>query len=206
MKRIIFLSIFIALTTCFMVVNVNAETANQEKLGLDKEQAEQLKGQLEGLKEVFGIEKAPQAQPSQNQQQPAQKKTVVDVADKALDMVNKMVADIAATLNNVAPEVWRIMMKQQYAQAISDLIVPWGLLLFSFCYMKAFGRTFGVKWMVKEESDIGDFKRVVGYAIPVCAMVITGIWGIVNLAGSIKILINPEFYAIKNLVLILLGK
>lgn len=219
MKRIFVVGLFIALMTCFVLVNANAETAGQGKTGLSKEQTEQLKSQLEGLKEVFGIEKEPQAQPSQNQQQ--QKKTVADVADKALDMVNKMVADTAATLNNVAPSVWRIMMKQQYAYAISNLIAPWFCFLGAFIFLvvmrkhwnKPPDRVMAIKVIDGRdvEKEVDNSENVITHMLittagPITAMLFCALWGISRLADSVPVLINPEFYAIKNLILILLGK
>lgn len=217
MKRIFRVGFFVALMTCLMLVNANAQTANQEKVGLSTEQTEQLKGQLDGLKEVFGIEKEPQVQSGQNQQQPVQKKAMADVADKALDMVNKMVADTAATLNKVAPDVWRIMMKQQYAFAISNLIAPWSIFFGALIFLTIMRK----KWSkppekVKATNDKGEEKEVTNDAVfahlmvtavgPIVIMVLSTLWGISRLTDSVPVLINPEFYAIKNLILILLGK
>ena len=44
------------------------------------------------------------------------------------------------------------------------------------------------------------------HIIPVAFLLVLAFWGINRLADSFKILVNPEFYAIKNLILILLGK
>jgi len=214
MRRILVVPFFVVLLVCFFTLaNANAQTAGQEKTGLDKQQAENLKKQLDGLKEVFGIEaEKPRTQTSQPQQQPAQKKTVADVADKGLDMVKQWVADAAITLNKVAPDVWRVMMKQQYAKAIADLIGPWGTFLLLLMYIAVMRK----KWVLTQDKDINIDKETkiklstirawIVYVIPIAFLFLAALFGLSYLSDSIKLLINPEFYALRDLILILLGK
>lgn len=200
----------------FQPGNVLAE--NQGQFGLTKDQADALKDQVGGLKKVFGIDEGGQTaqttqQPAQPVSQQDQKKTAADVADKALDMVNKMVADAAATIQKVAPDVWRIMIKQQYAVAVSNLVAPWVAILILWICRKIVYKN----WIVdhptvnnskgdEEASDEQACKMWVVGILPYAAMAALAIWGISRLADSISILINPEFYAMKSMIMILLGK
>lgn len=214
MRRILVVPFFVVLLVCFFTLaNANAQTAGQEKTGLTKTQTDDLKGQLEGLKEVFGIETPKtSAGQAQQQQQPVQKKTVADVADKGLDMVKQWVADAAITLNKVAPDVWRVMMKQQYAKAIADLIGPWGTFLLILVFIAVMRK----KWVLTQDKDINIDKETkvklstirawIVYVIPIAFLFLSALFGLSYLSDSIKLLINPEFYALRDLILILLGK
>jgi len=206
---LVVISVFLC---CQLAERTEAQTTTvpQEKLGgLDKDEQEVLKSQLKGLAEVFGVEQS--KQPGQPQAPATQKKTMADVTDKALDMVNKMVADAAITLQKVAPDVWRIMIKQQYAYAFSTLVAPWFSLLFVLGFMltmiKKWKLDVNVQLAFKEKQSPEIYAKFwIAYAVPMIFIFIFGFWGISRIADSAALLINPEFYAIKNLILILLGK
>lgn len=132
------------------------------------------------------------------------------VADKALDMASGMLASVAKTLEKAAPEVWRIMIRQQYAKAVMGLIVPWMLWLgILICTIIL---NFKIKHSIrgcKEPVDRCDgctLKLVAGIIIPIGLLGISGIWGANRLASTAAYLINPEFYAIRDLILMVLNR
>lgn len=170
----------------------------------------QLRSQLGQLGKAFGVEpeKPAASAPAEQEPTPApEKKTMAQVADKALDMAGGLVAQVAATLQKVAPSVWRIMIKQQYAKAAGDLIIPFGLIvgmmIINRKYLKGY-RDLVAKCDVNCKHDHMS-GRVYGYGLPAAAYSIGGLWFLIALSYSIKYLINPEFYAIRDLLIMLLN-
>jgi len=148
----------------------------------------------------------PQEQQSQTASAPSGK-TVADVLNKALDLVSGSVATIAAGMEKAAPHVWRIMIVQQYANAASGILLPWGLLALVVVYYKIIGK----RWPKPTEPDHPRYEFgpnsawwIFSRILPVFFGIIFGIWGVDNLSDSLKMLINPEYYAIKDLIVIIL--
>lgn len=180
--------------------------------GLTAEDVKTIQDAAQGLSVAFGVQTptpAPQVSAT-----PAQPKTVAEVADKAVDMVGRLVASAAQTLQKVAPDVWRILIKQQYAKAIGDLTLPVGLfmiaLVFNGVYFKSV-RKIREGCAAKQghcghSSDTHTWYSFCGNVLPVILFSILGIWTFAQLASSIKYLINPEFYAIRDLLTMILNK
>ena len=180
---------------------------------LTPDQTRQLRKDVKSLAEAFGIEtpknemKAPTEESQKGDQSATATPTMAKVADKALDMASGLISSVAATVEKVAPRVWTIMVRQQYAKAFSDLLLPWGLFMITltaFLLMKKY-------WKNCEKLDLeycsACFARLIFKTIvPVLGLVIFVIWGCVELSCSIKYLVNPEFYAIRDLLLMLLNK
>ena len=176
--------------------------------GLTPKDVVQLKEAAQGLRQVFGIED----KTAKSDQNPAQKqageehpqKTMADVADKAVDMAGRMVGQAAEQIQKVAPDVWRIMIRQQYAKGLADVIVPLCLLGITFVYFKIARK----HWKYEEESD-GDLKTVsflfVNLAPFLCGIALA-IWTAIQISSSMMYLINPEFYAIRDMLMLLLNK
>lgn len=174
-----------------------------------------LRQQLGQLAGAFGIETKKPDAPVQSAQPAAnppaeEKKTMAEVADKALDMASGLVASVAATLQKVAPQVWRIMIKQQYANAAGYLIVPWGLVLLGVIYMSIIRS----KWSApkpdadresREDSEERAARQIITTALPLVIICLLGIWGVARLGDAIQRLINPEYYAIRDLLTMLLS-
>lgn len=204
MKRILtFLAVFWLVSA--MVEPTLAQTGPGEtQQALNMSDAENLRLQIKALTELLQA-KVP-SEPGQPAQAAQTGKTVADVLDKALDLVSGSVATIAAGVEKAAPHVWRIMIFQQYANAIGDILLPWGLLALVVVYYKIIGK----RWPKPTRPDGPDapgpnfawwtFARV----IPVFFGIIFGIWGVDNLSDSLKMIINPEYYAIKDLIAIIL--
>jgi|GEM_PF-3760302 len=179
-----------------------AQTGSGTNMALNKEDVKQIQEASRGLNQVFGIE-APAPKPTELSEQP-QQKTLTDVADKAVDMVGRLVATAAATLQKVAPDVWRIMIKQQYAKALGDLLLPW-LLFFGGIVLSSI-KAGSWKLEANPSSDELAARLLVVVAAPAVVCALTFIWGAVALKNSIMLLVNPEFYAIRDLLIMLLNK
>ena len=138
------------------------------------------------------------------------KKTLVDVLDKALDLTGGMVAKVSKNLETYAPKVWGIMIKQQYANAIADAILPLILILVAVgfvLYSRGIPENDVQRW---KRLDGDEFEEVAPWLIarlaPILCVIVFSIWLVTAIALSTKLLINPEFYAIQDLMRIFLTK
>lgn len=215
---------FILFSTVLTSITFSVETKLEEKTPAVKLSQGEIKQLQEGaatLGKAFGINpdfKKEEKQETKKETDAQQKKTFADVADKSLDLVKNLVISLSQTLEKVAPQIWRVMVKQQYARAIADLSLPWGLFLITVIY------TFIIKriWRWKPEydnmpftdnDDIPDMplpteRGVRGFftvIIPFIFGFIFAIWGCVVLKNSMLLLINPEYYAIRDLLLMIMN-
>jgi hypothetical protein len=132
-----------------------------------------------------------------------QGKSVADVMDKGLDIVTGYVSTLEGVVSKFAPEVWRIMVKQQYAKAIASPLF-WGLLLLVPLLVHYYGRrSLGATkgqtlWEVDTRSD-GFLYFLYGVA-PMCVGIFFGVMFAWSLTEGIMIAINPEYYALKDII------
>lgn len=211
-------SLVLLFLICALVVSptfAQTPTPATPPAGLTAGDVQAIQDTAKSIGVVFGIEKAtptPAVQTGNNQAPAEHQKTVADVADKAVDMVGRLVASAAQTLQKVAPDVWRILIKQQYAKAIGDLTIPFGLLLsmlvLNQIYFKKTRKiTEACQGQCKEHSsDAHGWMWTTGTGLPVVGFVVSILWTLISLSNSIKFLINPEFYAIRDLLMMLLNK
>ena len=139
------------------------------------------------------------------------------VADKALEMADvrldqlfegtsALVGQLSDVMKNVAPEIWRIMIVQQYVKAIADLVLPACLFLVSLGFFLSF-----MKWWKPDFEKISyeDKGLVIAFhfcfakLIPIVLMVIFSILTVCALNSSIKYAINPEYYAVKDIMIMI---
>jgi hypothetical protein len=139
---------------------------------------------------------------------PEKGKSMADVMDKGLDVLTGYVGTLEGVVSKFAPEVWRIMVKQQYAKAISYPLF-WGLMLFvPFGVNKLARSGFGVpkemslaEWDDKENYD--GFMFAFTGIIPTITGIIFAMIFLYNLTQGIMIAINPEYYALKDIIQLL---
>ncbi|MFA5358603.1 MAG: hypothetical protein WC310_02135 [Patescibacteria group bacterium] len=168
------------------------------------EQKGEAKESLKELGEMFGVTTPTEKEPPQ--QTPT---TVVGIADKALDMIGNLVGTIAKVVEGVAPEVWEIMVRQQYAKGISLLVVPWGLFLLSIVYMGVI-RIFWKKYPdgddFSEDGSITDkgWRGFIATLLPLIILFLDTIWALSRTADAVLMLINPKYYAVQDLLRMLL--
>jgi hypothetical protein len=214
MKKLI-LAIGIALSLSAMSPSYAADAG---KGSVTREDAAAVQKGVEELGQMFGVEKP---KPTQHVPvAPAQTKTVADVMDKAVDKISDVVGAMAQAINNVAPDVWRIMLKQQYAKAISEVVVPtvFGIILVvAWLCLRALrvrikkadpDVTFCKK---NEEGKSTDDPTLYGGAAIIMWIIgvifgFDALWFGNRLADSSLLLINPEFYAIQDLLRMILNK
>lgn len=143
---------------------------------------------------------------------PPKKTTMADVANKALDMMGAGVAVISSNLQKIAPHVWRIMIMQQYAKAAYEVAEPFCLFMGGLIFIVI------MRWLWKPQLTLGDDdKKVyrsnewtpkdterVKYAfrsvIPAVYLIIMGIWLGTSIGTCVKYVINPEYYAVKDIL------
>jgi len=168
----------------------NVERISQQ-LGITVQEATELVAEMQNLAESMGFK------PKQ------ETKTGPEIADKALEMTGKALGNISAQIEKTAPEVWRIMIKQQYANAVFWLIIPLGFAIASLIYMK-----WSEKWSFDGDNWDEDSKNtaeIFRFVTRLISMVVSTIWFIIALGFSIRVIINPEYYAIWNMFQIVLG-
>lgn len=180
--------------------------ANQ---ALSKEDLAKMRLALEQLSKNMGSEGSPA--PVSSATPPTEKKsTVADVANKALDMMGSAVASVSNNLQKIAPHVWRIMIKQQYAKAAYEVVKPLCLFVGGLIFILVMRKlwkpelilTTGTKKSVTgvDDSDLEAWKYLFRSVVPSIYLVIIGIWLAIGIGTSIKYVINPEYYAVKDIL------
>ncbi len=192
-----------------------AEQPASTEASMSSQEQAKLRQGLQTLSEAFGVEQPkpamPNAQP-QNQQAQKQAKTPAELADKALDMVSNVTAQLSDQLQKMAPEVWRIMVTQQIANAIAEITFPLGLIVSALMFMWIGGKM----WKYDKDQDYWVSYGIDGNPtnhcmwavcmrfLPTVFCVIVGCNLMYHLSYSIRMLINPEYYAIRDLLTVLL--
>lgn len=169
--------------------------------------AAELRKDLQTLGQVFGIDAPKEAPKKEDAKSPppasVPQKNMADVADRALTMVEGVTARLSDTLKGIAPEVWRIMLKQQYAKAIAW---PVGNLAFiALCLL--WGVVMSYFWKSGTKPDTPDDGRFwFTKLIPLVFGTVGGMFLAYNLSWTVLLLINPEYYAIQDLLKTLLAR
>ncbi|KKR57974.1 MAG: hypothetical protein UU08_C0005G0018 [Candidatus Uhrbacteria bacterium GW2011_GWE2_40_58] len=138
---------------------------------------------------------------------------MAQVADKALDMANQridqlidgtstLVGQLSVVMKNVAPEIWRIMITQQYVKAVADLALPLALLGVSalFCYLVT--QKF-IKKEDHEDNNAETARLLIGWWIPVFVGLVFAMWSAIAFSNSVKYVINPEYYAVRDIMVLI---
>jgi hypothetical protein len=167
------------------------------------EEKAQMQEQLAAIAKAMGAEDPNRVVPGE-----AKPRTAVDVADKALDMFGGLVVSISSAMQKAAPEVWRIMIRQQYAKAIADLTTPWMLLMMTLIYWNVIGKKYRKGYLERSQKSYdsdADVANGFNIGLPLIAGGIFCIWGIIAFSASAKYLINPEFYAVRDILVLLIN-
>ncbi len=195
----------------FLVIS-NSYADEVSKGGVSQQDAVAVKKGVEELGQLFGVEAPKKETPQQVSPTPTTEKTIAGVMDKAIEKVSDVVGVMAQAINKIAPDVWRIMIKQQYAKAIMNCVVPVGLLLVLFAYMKFIGTYWKPeKEEDQEKEDQSEFtewhlRMCLVRILPIFLLCCAGLWFFNRLSDSIALLINPEFYAIQDFLRMILNK
>ena len=139
-------------------------------------------------------------------------KTWADVLDKSINMFSSAVKEIAQTIEQAAPVVFGIMVRQQYAKAIAAVIVPLGFLIFVIFFYRFVNK----KWQPasdeaveeKIDSDLGSawFWRIaITKFLPLVGGIFAGGFLISGIQEAMLYGMNPYYYAIRDILTLLLG-
>jgi hypothetical protein len=185
-----------------IILEANGEYVGAPGLLWEQDKAEALAA-ARVILEKFG--QAPAAAPASS---PAKDnhKTMGDVADKALDISTKYIGQVASVLEKAAPHVYKVMIRQQIARAIGNVIGPIVLLLALLMVVSILRHVWKepARDRLGELTDEGSFRVAATLVVPIIAAVILCIVLAIQLSDSVMYLINPEYYAIKDLVAMLL--
>jgi len=156
----------------------------------------QLRAQVQALAEALGVKQA--APPEEKQ------RTAVDVADRALDMFGSAVASVASQIEQHAPLLWKVMVKQQYAKAVADVIPSLGWILVALLAHFVVRR----KWQKPSdntEEGLQFLWHFVTWVVPLALGIIGVSSFVVSASDSVKFVINPEYYAVRDILLMVMN-
>lgn len=190
------------------------QTLNRTKQGgVSAHDAVAVQQGVVALAKLFEVDVPKKAEPAKAVSEAPPQKSIADVMDKAIDKVSDVVGAMAQAIKNIAPDVWRIMITQQYAKAVASLVVP--LLLVAVCIGAFFASRARHMYCIVANADkanpeninsdeIGFFWAVrVVSALGIC---MSCIWLANRISESALFLINPEFYAIQDLLRMILNR
>jgi hypothetical protein len=182
----------LALLLVLLASTAQAQDTSKVTPALTPAEAAKVRDEVKQLGQAFGID-PPKPEPKA---ETTATKSMPEVADKALDMVGGLVASISQSLQKVAPQVWRIMIRQQYAKAVTDLVFPWSVVLLCWAYHLLLRK----RWNGNAED-----KFWVGGALPLVVGMVFCLVGLYRLSDSMSYLINPEYYAVRDLLLMVMN-
>ncbi len=204
----------LAVLACLLLASPTATFADTPKTApvpvSDHVDTAKLRENLAPLANTFGVKPDDQAStPSSGDDQSfnvsSDHKTMADVADRALTSIQDVTAKVADSLSKIAPQVWRIMIKQQIAKAIvapldslarlGGALVLWGFGHKLWKHMEDANYEYG-----NAAAFNNGFRVAAIYALPLGIGVINTIDLIGSLQYSILHFVNPEFYAIQDLL------
>ena len=189
------------------------ENAPKSDAPLQVEEVRQLREAAKAINQILSGEDLPEE--SQATNKVAQKKptkTPAEVADKALTILSGYIGTAAKTMEKVAPEVWRVMIRQQYAKAIAAPFFAFSMICFTAIYTVVMKRWWRLDEEDKTKAAEGTWTDNYGWhfimtnALPFLLVMIFGIRTAWCLSYSTQILINPEYYAFSDLLQLLLNK
>ncbi len=204
-KKSRFLQAFLALP--LLTAGIAVAQQPQQAQPFNADQKQQAQEQLRQLGEVFGVPRPTKAAASNNPATtttPEEPKTIASVADRALDMVGNAVASISSMVQKVAPEIWRIMIRQQYANAVECVAIPFGFLLTLLTYKFYVNKHWQPSGAQNEWENELIWRRWLVQILPTGAMLLTGCGLVIGLTQAFQIWINPEYYAVRDLLQTLL--
>ena len=126
-----------------------------------------------------------------------------DGAGKTLDLLGHGAAQIAATTEKAAPVIWKIMVKQQIANALANIIGPLMMLFGAWIFHLIINASYGEQ---VAGSDMAAWKAGLGLFVPICVAIIGTIWLINTLMESLQQLVNPHYFAARDLIDMITGR
>lgn len=113
-----------------------------------------------------------------------------------IDLTEKGLTQVATQLGTTLPQLWEIMIKQQYVEAFQMFGVLIVSSISSYFFISKMLKAIKEEGEGMEVNEAKDFILMVGAAV-------SGMFLLLGILGSfegIGQLINPEYYAIKDIV------
>lgn len=189
-------------------------TTKTEVPPLSPDDVRKLREAAQMLTDALSGKKTASEAPTKVEKKEEPQKNVADVADRALSILSGYISSAEQAFKKVAPEVWRIMIRQQYANAIAGPLVPLALIGFFVIFVVVVKRWWPEpKLPERSDKDARDEYNAdwwgrfwITNLIPFALCFSFGIWASISIAESIQKFINPEYYAFKDLLQIVLNK
>lgn len=187
-------NLILIFTILILTMGITAQPSNVESTHPN---GEDIKIAKEALKQYLE-ENNKNATPKQQ----SKELTMTDVLDKGVDSIIGFTTTLEGVISKYAPEVWRIMVTQQYSKAIGNLIF-WGMMLFipliiNYIGRKSLGAQKNEKLLDVDPTE--GFLYFIFIIIPSILTVIFSIRFIYVLSESIMIVVNPEYYALRDII------
>lgn len=119
--------------------------------------------------------------------------------DKALEYIDKL----AAKLGIAAEHVYGVLVKQAYANGVTDVLIG-VLVIAAAILLSAYTVRFVKKRLKTHGMDGVDLFVLISFCLVFIVLPVFG--GIASVADGIKALVNPEYYAIKEILDTIGGK
>jgi hypothetical protein len=127
------------------------------------------------------------------EEQVADAQTVTGVIERALDMVERFAVRAGEIMERIAPDAWRIMIRQQYVKGVQRIALSLGFLFIALiCWLRT-------KNLAVDDND-GGFTFLWYRGIPVLCLIIGAIAFVICLSDALCFWINPEYYAIREIL------
>lgn len=104
-----------------------------------------------------------------------------------MEMLDKYLSELIELVEQVAPEIWAIYLKQMYSAGITWLILSLASCVLSILCYKGFRRYL--------KTDNEDAQVILAVCLAVCTVVTLATFLI-----GFRLLFNPEYYAIQQLL------
>lgn len=194
----------IAFLASFATTFVVAQTASSEPT-LKPEDVRQIREAAKAINDILRSDQksTDTKDAKQGDKKDEEGKSMADVADRALSILSGYIGSAAQAMQKVAPEVWRVMIRQQYANAVAGPLLPLALIGFTVLYVVTLKRWWD-KSKVVNNSDEASARFIFTSLVPFVSYVVCGIWASITIRGSIQMLINPEYYAFRDLLQLVL--
>ncbi len=140
-------------------------------------------------------------------------KNMAEVADKAVDKIAGGVEAVAKAVEKVAPRVWELLVRQTIAEGVASLalalVVGVGFVIALKYLLPVSKRRIKLnnshKWVPCKPDDFGDYTMPAGEAVGAgVGLIIGGIvaffYVLTQVHGGTLRLVNPEYYAAKELI------
>lgn len=206
-RAVVFFCLFIGLAVSTAFAQTGNSPTNPSSATFSDQDKAAARREIEKVGEMFGVKKAEPPTPVRTKEEPV---TVAEVADKALTMVGNAVGTIAGIVQKVAPEVWEIMVRQQYAAAVGMLVGPFLFLLLTGTYtlvVKKYWKKYpdSEPYFNKDKDPTEKLLRgLLTTLFPgLIGMVVAGTLAY-RIGDALPMAINPKYYAVRDLLQMLL--